>query len=56
MKKHLPDKDTRYYIENVYNQFPYLQIIYIVEYIVVIYLYKKLNKILQEPPWPFVSF
>ena len=53
MKKYLHDTGTKHYIEDIYHQFPDLKIIYIAEYRV---LHKKLNKVLQEPNWPFVSF
>ena len=41
MKKYFHDRDAKYYTENIYHQFPDLYIIYITEYIVVMYCIKN---------------
>ena len=54
MKKYLHDTNTKYYIENICHEW-FINYLYCWTYSSYIF-HKKLNKILQEPDWPFASF
>ena len=56
MKEKLRERYTKYYIKNVSHQFQIYKL-YIFYWICSSYtLHKSLNKIIQKPDWPFVSF